>query len=256
MRLLNVGCGGNAREGWVNLDLNPGAEGILDCDVSRGLPFEDASFDALYCSHVLEHLPKNEAPVLVAECLRVLRPGAVARFVVPDLENIARLYLDRLERTLAGEPGAEAEYDWMLLELLDQLVRETSGGEMRRHWERQPLPAEGFITQRVGGELTGFLERLRRGEIPPQQPAPPACARDDASLLSIGRFRRGGELHFWMYDRLSLARLLTQAGFSQVRVCPAQTSAIADFARHHLDLTPEGAVRKPDSLFMEGKRPD
>ena len=254
MRLLNVGCGENAREGWVNLDLHPGA-GVLGCDVGRGLPFADGEFDALYCSHVLEHLPRDEAPLLARECLRVLRPGGVGRFVVPDLEGIVRLYLDRLARSLAGEPGAEDEYDWMLLELLDQLVRETCGGMMRAHWEKNPLPARDFILERVGGELAGFLERLQRGEIPPQPPAPAGSARDEASLLAIGRFRRSGEAHFWMYDRFGLGRLLKQAGFASVGVCAAHDSAIPGFARFHLDVTPEGRVRKPDSLFMEGLRP-
>jgi predicted SAM-dependent methyltransferase len=105
MELLNVGCGANAREGWVNLDLNPGAAGVLACDVSQGLPFDPGVFDAVYCSHVLEHLPKAEAPALVAECLRVLRPGGIARFVVPDLEAIVRLYLRSLDRALLGRPG-------------------------------------------------------------------------------------------------------------------------------------------------------
>jgi len=255
MELLNVGCGDNAREGWVNLDLNPGAAGVLACDVSQGLPFDSGVFDAVYCSHVLEHLPKAEAPALVAECLRVLRPGGIARFAVPDLEAIVRLYLRSLDRALLGDAQAEAEYDWMMLELFDQTVREVSGGQMRRHWERAPLPAESFVVERVGGELTGFLERLRRGEIPPQPPAPPGNARDEASLLAIGRFRRGGEVHHWMYDRLSLGRLLGAAGFAGVCVRAAKESAIPDFTRHHLDVTPDGRVRKPDSLFMEGARP-
>lgn len=254
MDLLNIGCGDNAREGWVNLDLQGGRPGVLQHDLTQGLPFDEGAFDAVYCSHVLEHLPKAEAPTLVAECLRVLRPGAVVRFVVPDLEAIVRLYLKSLDRTLQGDVQAEAEYDWMMLELFDQTVREVSGGQMRRHWEQVPLPAESFVVARVGAELTGFLELLRRGEVPPQAPAPPGSARDEASLLSIGRFRRSGEVHHWMYDRLSLGRLMGAAGFSGVRVCLAQESAIPDFARHNLDVTPEGRVRKPDSLFMEGLR--
>ena len=71
----------------------------------------------------------------------------------------------------------------------------------------------------------------------------------------IGRFRLSGEVHQWMYDRVSLGRLLTSAGFSEVRVCQAQDSAIADFASYQLDTDEAGAVRKPDSLFMEARKP-
>jgi len=254
MKLLNVGCGDCLHEAWVNLDLQGGRPGVLRHDLAQGLPFADGGFDAVYCSHVLEHLPRDEAPALVRECLRVLRPGGVGRFVVPDLEAIVRLYLDRLERSLAGEAPAQAEYDWMLLELFDQTVRETPGGMMRAHWEQNPLPAQAFIEERVGGELTGFLERLRRGEVPPQPAAPPGGARDEASLLRLGRFRRSGEVHHWMYDRFSLGRVLGAAGFAGVTVCAADASAIPGFAGFYLDVTPHGRVRKPDSLFMEGLR--
>lgn len=255
MDLLNVGCGDCFHEAWVNLDLQGGRPGVLQHDLAQGLPFADCGFDAVYCSHVLEHLPKGEAPALVRECFRVLRPGGAVRFAVPDLEAMARLYLNRLERGLQGEEEALAEYDWIMLELFDQMVRETSGGMMRAYWEQEKLPARGFVAERVGGELSGFLERLQKGEIPLQTPAPPMGALDEAALGGIGRFRRGGEVHFWMYDRLSLGRLLRQAGFTAVRACAAQDSAIPGFAGFCLDVTPEGRVRKPDSLFMEALRP-
>jgi len=54
-----------------------------------------------------------------------------------------------------------------------------------------------------------------------------------------------------MYDRVSLGRLLKAAGFTQVRVCTGTESAIPNFASYHLDTDESGAVRKPDSLFIE-----
>ena len=71
----------------------------------------------------------------------------------------------------------------------------------------------------------------------------------------IGRFRLGGEVHKWMWDRVSLTRLLLSAGFTEVRVCPATESAIAGFAGYHLDADAGGRTRKPDSLFIEARRP-
>jgi hypothetical protein len=58
-----------------------------------------------------------------------------------------------------------------------------------------------------------------------------------------------------MYDRFSLARLLRAAGFTEVAVSAADRSAVPDFAAYGLDLLPNGTIRKPDSLFMEGRRP-
>jgi hypothetical protein len=59
----------------------------------------------------------------------------------------------------------------------------------------------------------------------------------------------------WMYDRYSLASLLRKTGFQEIKICRADESKIPDFNRYGLDLEPNGAVRKPDSLFMEARKP-
>jgi hypothetical protein len=68
-----------------------------------------------------------------------------------------------------------------------------------------------------------------------------------------GMFRKSGEIHYWMYDRFSLRRMLQQTGFVDVCVCGAGESRIPDFNSYNLDVV-EGQVRKPDSLFMEGTK--
>src|SRR5206468_4341415 len=45
------------------------------------LPFEDASFDAVICSHVLEHVPDDRQAM--SEIYRVLAPSGVALLMVP-----------------------------------------------------------------------------------------------------------------------------------------------------------------------------
>jgi hypothetical protein len=82
-------------------------------------------------------------------------------------------------------------------------------------------------------------------------PAPPRRR----SPGQIAKFRESGEIHQWMYDRFSLSRLLRQAGFAEDRVCAAGQSGIPNFNSYGLDLTADGAVRKPDSLFMEAAKP-
>lgn len=51
---------------------------------AQALPFDDASFDHVVCSEVLEHLPDDAAAV--REILRVLKPGGTAVFTVPDAD--------------------------------------------------------------------------------------------------------------------------------------------------------------------------
>jgi predicted SAM-dependent methyltransferase len=90
-RLLNLGCGQRFHTAWTNLDLVPAHPSIRRFDVAQPLPFEDAVFDAVYHSHLLEHLPRAQALPFLCECRRVLKPGGILRLAIPNLEAIARL---------------------------------------------------------------------------------------------------------------------------------------------------------------------
>lgn len=51
------------------------------------LPFEDASFDIIFCNHVLEHIPDDTKAM--QELYRVLKPGGFGIFQIPqDLNRI------------------------------------------------------------------------------------------------------------------------------------------------------------------------
>ena len=69
---------------YTTADLDPGAA-MVAADITR-LPFEDASFDAILCIHVLEHVDDDRAAV--AELRRVLAPSGWAAVMVPlDLDR-------------------------------------------------------------------------------------------------------------------------------------------------------------------------
>lgn len=55
-------------------------ENIQKADLTA-LPFENASFDVVICSHVLEHIPDDRAAM--REIMRVLKPEGVAMLMVP-----------------------------------------------------------------------------------------------------------------------------------------------------------------------------
>ncbi len=71
--------------------------------------------------------------------------------------------------------------------------------------------------------------------------------------FKIGKFRLGGEIHQWMYDRYSLSELLNKVGFVDIKVCSAFESEIPNWQNYQLE-TINGVVRKPDSLFIEAKK--
>jgi predicted SAM-dependent methyltransferase len=247
---LNLGCGARIHPAWINVDVTPQSPAVHPHDLRDPLPFPDGSCTAVYASHVLEHFARADAPRFLRECRRVLMSGGVLRIVVPDLETIARLYLTNLEGALAGDAAAAHRYDWIVLELLDQLVREQSGGEMLNYWRQNPMPAESFVIERVGQEVHEVLRQLRSKVA--SAPVPSGAKPDP---LAVAKFRSGGEVHKWMYDRFSLGRLLHECGFDRVRACQADESAIPEFDTYRLDLDDTGRPRKPDSLFMEAARP-
>lgn len=55
-------------------------------DVTKKWPFNDESFEAIYSSHVLEHLTLRGARICLTESYRCLKKGGVLRILVPDLD--------------------------------------------------------------------------------------------------------------------------------------------------------------------------
>ena len=122
-RRLNIGCGMTPTGGWLNLDNSFSVRlaklptivrfgrmiGVIDAaqyafiefarrnavaytDVRKPLPFKDSSIEAIYSSHMLEHLDRPAAEFFVEEAFRILEPGGVIRLAVPDLATLAANY--------------------------------------------------------------------------------------------------------------------------------------------------------------------
>ncbi|WP_028695253.1 class I SAM-dependent methyltransferase [Pseudomonas cremoricolorata] len=99
---LHVGCGpknksgttkGFATDDWQELrfdidqSVNPDILGTMT-DMSQ---VPDASVDALFSSHNIEHLYPHEVPVALGEFKRVLKPGGFVVITCPDLQSVCAL---------------------------------------------------------------------------------------------------------------------------------------------------------------------
>ncbi len=88
-KILDIGCG---HQHWdfegegvpVRVDIRDECEPDYRCD-ARALPFGDASYDMVFCSHVLEHFDRHELEDLLTEWTRVLRWNGELRMIVPDI---------------------------------------------------------------------------------------------------------------------------------------------------------------------------
>jgi SAM-dependent methyltransferase len=126
---LNIGCGPNVFpfSGWINYDREDISEFLnrtRDFPVCDEIPAHqralipflnketvdfrihdlrngfsqhpDGSVDAIYLGQIIEHLnPLHEAPKLIKECHRMLKPGGVLRITTPDLDLLIQAYLDK-----------------------------------------------------------------------------------------------------------------------------------------------------------------
>jgi predicted SAM-dependent methyltransferase len=92
LRLLHLGCGERRIPGFLNVDV---ARSDYDIDLTSGkLPWVDGAFDAVVAQQLIEHLDlEYELPDLLAELLRVLRPGGQVWLSCPDMERVCRAYL-------------------------------------------------------------------------------------------------------------------------------------------------------------------
>lgn len=92
--LLHLGCGPIDVPGYTNVDAQPFPHVHYVHDVYPLEIFESNSVDLVYVSHVLEHFPFNEVPLVLKEWRRVLKDGGILRLGVPNFEVLTSIYAD------------------------------------------------------------------------------------------------------------------------------------------------------------------
>ena len=104
MKVLDIGCGENKKEGSICIDLRK-VDSIDIVADARFLPFKNESFDHVYCSHLIEHFSHREVKDVLIEWVRVLkgrgtieircpwlRVRAFLFFLFPTWENVQNIY--------------------------------------------------------------------------------------------------------------------------------------------------------------------
>jgi SAM-dependent methyltransferase len=116
MDVLHVGCGVFETEklplmfrdaAWreIRLDIDPDVKPDMIASITDMQVIPDATVDAVYSSHNVEHLYPHDVPLALREMNRVLRPNGFAFIRVPDLQEVARYVAEgKLEDPLYISP--------------------------------------------------------------------------------------------------------------------------------------------------------
>ena len=118
---------------------------ILVHNLATGIPFESDSVDAVYHSHMLEHLDRNVVDRFLLEAKRVLKSGGIHRIVVPDFEYLCKRYLEHLNQCQLDHMEY-TRHDEYIGDMIEQCVRNESFGTS------QQSPLRWFIENLILGD--------------------------------------------------------------------------------------------------------
>ncbi len=161
-QFLNVGGGNKAIPvprhylGWRHLllDIDPAGKPDVLADARELRALEPAQFDAVYCSHNLEHYFEHDVPKVLAGFLHVLKPDGFAEIRVPDIQQVMLAVAERgldIEDALYDAPAGPIRVRDVLYGFADKIAR--SGEDFFAHKTgfspqslKRALNAAGFAT--------------------------------------------------------------------------------------------------------------
>lgn len=156
---LQIGCGYNLVDGWLNSDLVPSSDQVAALDASIEFPFNSNSFDFVYSEHILEHLDFKASCNMISESYRVLKPRGSIRIAIPHAGFLIDIYQNPTD-------PIHKEYIAWAMDLFCKDVVETVGStdhneiyvlnNFYRNWGHKVIHNFGSLKQLL--ETFGFSE--------------------------------------------------------------------------------------------------
>ena len=103
---LNLGCGKDIQEGYINIDIRelPGVD--LVRDLREPLPYNDYCIDEIRAIDVLEHFSWRDTDRIFKDWVRVLKPGGLIIVCVPNIKaHIELLQMGAVDKRYDGAWG-------------------------------------------------------------------------------------------------------------------------------------------------------
>jgi hypothetical protein len=94
-RKLEIGPGNARLVGFETLNIINSRNTDYIHDISKGLKiFQDSTFEIVYCSHVLEHIPWYNVEIILNDLFRIIKPSGCLEIWVPDGYKICNVLID------------------------------------------------------------------------------------------------------------------------------------------------------------------
>ena len=95
---LNLGCGNDIKDGFINIDAvqHDGVDVVMDLSDNE-LPFDNNSIEYINCQDIIEHLFVNRHHWFLSRCYDKLIVGGKIYIQTPDLETLCKRYCGVLE---------------------------------------------------------------------------------------------------------------------------------------------------------------
>ncbi len=77
------------------LDIDPKGSPDIVCDARNLSTLEGGQFDAIYCSHNLEHYFRHDVQKVLSGFLHMLKDGGFAHIRVPDIHEVMRITIEK-----------------------------------------------------------------------------------------------------------------------------------------------------------------
>lgn len=112
--------------------------------------FPNNSVDFIYASHAMEHIPRSKLVKSLKDWYRVLKPGGVLRFGVPNFDKLIEVYqasernVDSIINQLMGSEGEHDDHHTIWnLEYAKTILKETGFKEIRE-WDYKNIEHHDF----------------------------------------------------------------------------------------------------------------
>lgn len=89
---LNLGCGGDVKRGYINIDLYADVPGVFRLDI-ESLPYVTNSIAEIFVQDVIEHISHRKTLQVLRHWCSLLMPSGVLEIRCPDARKQAELFL-------------------------------------------------------------------------------------------------------------------------------------------------------------------